>query len=174
MSRNKYYPPKERQYLYGKALQCIECGNTKAFNLALRLPYHIVVTTRHLETAPDEQRLQKILTSLEHNILTLVDRDINAGVQTIRCANCEAGFVDSQERLHDLCFHYGCPGCEVCGKYMEEVEVKEICSECLLSNNGAISEEDCVVSCPWTDDGLSEVRDHYGFTLEDLKTEMGY
>lgn len=57
---------------------------------------------------------------------------------------------------------------------MEEVDVKEICSECLLEHDGDLTEEDCVTSCPWTADGLGEVRAHHDFTLEDLKAEMGY
>lgn len=174
MTRHKYYPPRERQYLYGKALQCVECGNTNAFAIDLRIPYRLQVQPEGLNCEPDQQRLEQIFQSLGKNLWTLMDRDIFHGEHTIRCANCQDGFVDFQERLHDLCFHYGCPGCDVCGQYISEAEVKDICSECLLSQDGQVTEEDCVVSCPWTVDGLGEVREHHGFTLDDLKTEMGY
>lgn len=174
MARHKYYPPKERSYLYGNALQCVDCGNTSAFALHLRIPYQLNVTPKGIQSGPDDARLQHIFESLGNNLRTLMDRDIFNDAQTIRCANCETGFVDFQERLHNYCFHYGCPGCEVCGQYMEETDVKDICSECILARDGEIAEEDCVISCPWTADGLSEVREHYGYTLDDLKAEMGY
>ena len=174
MARRKYYPPKERTYLYGNALQCVDCGNTKAFSLNLRIPYVLTMTPQGMQSGPDEHRLQRIFQSLGKNLWSLMDRDIFNGENTIKCANCETGFVDFQERLHDLCFHFGCPGCEVCGQYMSEVDVKEICSECLMDHAGDLTEEDCLMSCPWTADGLGEVRAHHDFTLEDLKQEMGF
>ena len=174
MSRAKYYPPKERQYLFGNALQCVDCGNTKAFSLNLRIPYHLTVTGQGIQSSPDDHRLHRIFESLGKNLWRLIDKDIWKGTRTIQCANCHDGFVDFQERLHDMCFHYNCNGCEVCGRYMSEVDVKEICSECLLENDGEVTEEDCTTMCPWTIDGLGDIRAHHDFTLDDLKQEMGY
>ena len=54
------------------------------------------------------------------------------------------------------------------------LEVRSICSECIREKQGRISEDDCSTICPNYDQGLSQVREHYGLDLEELKRMQGY
>ena len=92
----------------------------------------------------------------------------------IFCANCQEGYVDSQERLFEWCWQRGCPGCSVCGNYIDKDEMLEICSECIIDHEGQISEDDCNSVCPYYEDGLEEVRMHYDITLDAIKLDLGY
>jgi len=79
-----------------------------------------------------------------------------------------------QERLLDYCWQMGCPGCEICGNYISEEELRSLCNECILGRNGEITEDECSYLCPYHDDGLEQVRMHYDITLDDLKRDLDY
>jgi len=60
--------------------------------------------------------------------------------QIIHCANCKEQGVDLQERLLDYCWQTGCPGCDVCGNYIDKDELIETCTECIREHNGLVGE----------------------------------
>jgi len=78
------------------------------------------------------------------------------------------------ERTVDACLNAGCPGCWYCANFLDEETVRELCGDCLISADGKVDAEHCEYGCPNFDYGLGDVRDHYGFSLEELKSELGF
>ena len=173
MREVKYYPPEKRRY-FEDNLQCSYCQNTTTFYFNVRLRHKITcLDTGQLSVELDRKITERLSKSFERNIVNLIDKSIY-GRQIIKCANCEDGIVDMQERLLDNCWNLGCPGCDVCANYIEESELREYCLECITEKKGCINEDECNYICPHYDDGLEQVRVHYGITLNDLKGELGY
>jgi len=172
---SKYYGPDERYY-GPHVLQCAYCGNTTAFFVDRQLQYQAeMLSEGQLAVRLDEITTQAQLQKLAEQIEPLIDKAIYQDQPVIFCANCrQAHGIDLQERLMDHCRQLGCPGCAVCGHYLPEDEVLDICTRCIQDHNGRISEEDCFSSCPYFPDGLLGVLDHYGHSLADLKQELGY
>ncbi len=175
MRASRYYSAEERQY-GPHVLQCAYCGNTTAFYVDLRLKYSAeVIPDGQLALGLDEITTKEQLQKLAQQIEPMIDKAIYQDQPIIFCANChQAHGIDLQERLLDHCRQLGCPGCAVCGQYLPEDEVCDICTRCIQDHNGRISEEDCFSSCPYFTDGLLEVLQHYGHSLADLKQELGY
>ena len=172
----KYYEPEERRYGVENNLQCIYCGNTTAFYMNLRLRHQINVEASGLISVElNRQMTERVFKSIAKNIWNIIDKSKIEGKEIVHCANCdESESVDFQMRVLDWCWQTGCPGCEVCGEYISEEEVRDLCSECIKEHNGEITEEDCQCRCPHYDDGLLQVLDHYGLSLEKLIRELGY
>lgn len=168
MRNVKYYEPAERRYL-DKNLQCTQCGNTDNFYIDLKLYYLLEPTIGELKMSLSTTA-ERIFANLAKKIERLVDH-LNP---VVFCANCQDGFVDLQDRLLEDCWLRGCPGCFICGNFISQQELIDLCSDCLIENEGNVSEEDCFNFCPYYDEGLSEVRDHYGLTLDDIKREVGF
>ncbi len=164
----KYYRPEDRRYFPGN-LQCINCGNTQGFFIDLKLRHKI-------ETGPQgifidfEEKVQRIFKSLSKNVYNLLDN----GKEVIFCANCRDTYLGNQEALLDYCWQMGCPGCEVCGNYIEEEDLIDLCITCIKERDGDINEEKCTEVCEHYDYGLGEVRNHHGISLQRLKEEAGY
>lgn len=174
MSREiKYYTPEERRFVLDN-LQCHRCGNTNAFCIDLRLGHTIeVLPTGELSIELD-QRAEQIFNILSRRIWSIVEKGNYNDNPLISCANCGDGYVDMQERLLDWCNNMGCPGCDVCGNYIDEEELRNLCLPCISEHNGDITEEDCSYHCPYYEDGLGNVRAHYSITMNELKREVGY
>ena len=172
----KYYEPEERRFGIINNLQCMYCGNTTAFYMDMRLRHQIEVQADGLISIElNRKTSERVFESISRNIWSIIDKSKMEGREIIHCANChDSDSVDFQERLLDWCWQMGCPGCEVCGDYISEEEVVELCSECIREHDGNVSEDDCYSVCPYYDDGLLNVLDHYGITLEKLKADLGY
>jgi len=171
----KYYEPEHRRYGVANNLQCGYCGNTTAFYMNLKFRHELCVEKGSLNVSLNQQRTQHILDSISKNIWDMISKSQSDGKEIFFCANCdESESVDLQERLIDYCWQMGCPGCEVCGNYISEEELRDLCTECINERNGEITEEDCMYSCSHFDNGLIDVFNHYDITLEDLKKELGY
>lgn len=177
MSRQiKCYPPEDRRYNIENNLQCIYCGNTTAFYMNLRLRHQIDVEENgFISVELNKQMTERVFNSINKNIWNIIDKSTMEGKEIIHCANCnESDAVDFQERLLEYCWQMGCPGCDVCGNYIPEEEVREMCTDCIKEHDGEITEEDCQYACPHYDDGLTNVLNHYNISVEDLKRELGY
>ena len=171
---SKTWEPHERRYVEGN-LQCQWCGNTTGFSIDMKLKHEVQTSSTGLFVGLNRNRQKKIEKSLSSNINRIVDKYHETGMEIIKCSNCEmAEGVDFQERIIDYCWQMGCPGCWHCGMYIEEEEVRTLCSERIREKGGSIEEDDCSTICPHYDQGLSGVREHYGIDLEELKREQGY
>jgi hypothetical protein len=165
----KYYPPESRRFLH-KNLQCIYCGNTHAFFIDLRLRHQVIIQDDSSILVEPSKATEKIFHSIAQNIGTVIDNEN----EVINCANCKNSSVDIQERLLDYCWQTGCPGCDVCGSFIDKDEVIDICIDCLKENDGKIEEEECSYQCAYYDNGLEAARNHHGISFEELKREAGY
>ena len=171
---NKTWEPEDRRYVEGN-LQCQWCGNTTGFSIDMKLKHEVALSGSGLVVGLNRDRQKRIERSLSNNIQKIVDKYHETGKEIVKCSNCEmAEGVDFQERIIDQCWQMGCPGCWHCGLYIDEEEVLTLCRECIRDRNGKIDETDCSTICPNYDQGLSEVREHYGLDLEELKREQGY
>ena len=172
----RYYEPADRRYGFDNNLQCTYCGNTTAFYMDLRLRHQIEVQQDGLVSVElNQQKTQRVFASISKNIWAIIDKSKMEDREIIHCANChDSESVDFQVRILDWCWQMGCPGCDICGEYIPEEDVTELCSECIREHDGQVSEDDCQCRCPHYDDGLLNVLDHYGITLEKLKTDLGY
>ena len=169
----RYYPPEQRR---PGELQCTLCGNTQAFYLNLRLRHQIDVNRDgQLLVSLDERMSKQVLESIASNLDRMLDLSRETGREIFHCANCsQSDTLDKQSDLRDWCFERGCPGCEICGQYIAESELREICEACITEHYGQIYEDDCLYCCQYYDDGLGEVREHYHLSLANLKQELGY
>ena len=166
----KYYQPEERRYLQ-ENLQCIYCGNTTAFYVDLRLRHEVTIQADNTILIDAGKSTDRAFKNILENIYTMLEKDNSI----IYCANCQQNEgIDLQERLLDYCWQVGCPGCDVCGSYIDKQEMIDTCTECLHDHNGCISEEDCSNICPYYQDGLEDVRTHYNITLDEIKKDAGY
>jgi len=172
----KYYQPEDRRYNIENNLQCTNCGNTTAFYMNLRLRHQIDVAESGLISVElNKQMTERVFKSIANNIWNIVEKSKMEDKEIIHCANCnDSESVDFQTRVLDWCWQMGCPGCDVCGQFISEEEVRYICSECIKEHKGEITEEDCQYACPQYDDGLTGVLNHYNLDLEQLKRELGY
>ena len=170
----RIYPPDGRR-LIGDNLQCCGCGNTTSFSIDLRLRHKVEVTPAGIEVSLDRAKTDKVLQALQRNLPKVLDGGFYRDNPRIKCANCEEGeTVDLMERIQDVCWNQGCPGCWYCGNYLDKEVVIDTCSDCLVQNEGKITEEDCLYSCPHYDEGLAQVRDHHGLSLDGLRKQLGY
>ncbi len=171
---SKTWEPEERRYIEGN-LQCQWCGNTTGFSIDMILKHEVESSPSELEVGLNRDRQKRIEKSLTSNIYSIVDKYHETGKEIVRCSNCEmAEGIDFQERIIDYCWQMGCPGCWHCGMYLDEDEVRSLCSECIRDKGGRIDEDDCSTICPHYDQGLSDVREHYGIELEEIKRSLGY
>ena len=165
----KYYNPDERRY-FPENLQCIYCGNTTAFYIDLKLRHRLESTEQGIVIDFDE-KVHRIFKSLSQNIYNLLCN----GREVIHCANCGDSYLDNQESLLEYCWQMGCPGCHVCGSYIDKEELIHLCSECIKERDGDINDEKCSEGiCEHYEYGLKEVRDYYGLSLKKLKQNLGY
>jgi len=169
MRAAKYYPPESRRYLKD-GLQCIYCGNTNSFFIDLRLRHQVTLQPDSSILVESSKTTEKIFHSIAGNI----DNILYSDNQIIHCANCKEQGVDLQERLLDYCWQTGCPGCDVCGSYIDKDELIETCTDCIREHDGLIDEEYCSYQCPYYDDGLEAVRGHYNITLAEMKQDAGF
>ena len=173
MREPRYYSSEERRYIYDN-LQCTSCGNSEAFSIDLRLRHIVRNQTDGQLTVELDSRAGEVFSIIRREIYSVIDKGIDRDQPLIFCANCGDGYVDVQERLQDICWNMGCPGCEVCGNYLPVEELYQACVECIQDHNGEVTEEDCIYNCPCCEEGLSHVRVHYSITLDELKREAGY
>ena len=170
----RIYPPEERRYL-AENLLCPSCGNTTAFAMDLRLRHSVDIQPGGLEVGLAPVPTTKLLRALQQNLHKVLDKGFLEEKPKISCANCgDNESVDLLERVMDTCWNSGCPGCWYCGNFIEQDQLVEMCSDCIISRDGQVTLEDCEYSCPNTDYGLDEVRTHYGLTLEGLIQNLGY
>ena len=170
----RIYPPDERR-LFSNNLQCYSCGSTSAFSIDLRLRHKVEVTPAGIEIGLDKAKTDKVLQALQRNLYKVLDGGFYRDNPRIKCANCEEGeTVDMVERILDVCWNQGCPGCWYCGNFLEKEVVIETCTDCILQNQGQVTEEFCLYSCPEYDEGLAQVREHHGLSLEGLRKQLGY
>ena len=171
---NKTWDPEDRRYVEGN-LQCQWCGNTTGFSIDMKLKHEVRSSSRGLVVGLNMERQNRIEKSLSSNIYRIVDKYHETGKEIVKCSNCEmAEGVDFQERIIDYCWQMGCPGCWHCGEYINEEELLSLCRECIREKQGNIDEDECSMICPNYDQGLSDVREHYGLNLDELKREEGY
>jgi hypothetical protein len=164
----KYFSPEDRRY-FPENLQCVYCGNTNAFYIDLKLRHKIESGEQGIIINFDE-KVQRIFKHLSQNMYNLLCDDR----QIIHCANCGDSYIDNQEALIECCYQMGCPGCHVCGNYIDKGELIDICSACIRERDGDIDEEKCSEACEHYDYGLKEVRDYYEIGLKRLKEDLGY
>lgn len=170
----KIYSPDQRRNVPGNLL-CPSCGNTTAFVMDLRLRHSLSIQPSGLEIGLDRVPTEKLLKALQKNLHKVLDRGFLEEKPTISCANCgDNETVDLLERVMDSCWNAGCPGCWYCANFLDEETVRELCGDCLISTDGKVDAEHCEYGCPNFDYGLGDVRDHYGFSLADLKTELAF
>ena len=165
----RYYSPENRRY-FAQNLQCISCGNTDAFYIDLRLRQRMESDSHGHILIDFDSKAKKVFKSISENINKL----LNNGREVIFCANCRDTYLDNQESLLEYCWQMGCPGCDVCGNYIEEEELIDLCMTCIRERDGDINEEKCTEVCEHNDYGLGEVRNHHGISLQRLKEEAGY
>ena len=165
----KYYRPEDRRY-FPENLQCINCGNTEAFYIDLKLRQKLESQAHGHILIDFDSRAKKLFKSISQNI----NKIMSCGKEVIFCANCRDTYLGNQEALLDYCWQMGCPGCEVCGNYIEEEELIDLCMTCIRERDGDINEEKCTEVCEHNDYGLGEVRNHHGISLQRLKEEAGY
>ena len=171
---NKTWEPEDRRYVEGN-LQCQWCGNTTGFSIDMKLKHEVALSSSGLIVGLNSDKQKRIEKSLSSNIHRIVDKYHETGREIVKCSNCDTSEgVDFQERIIDYCWQMGCPGCWHCGEYIEEEEVRSLCSECIREREGRIDEDDCSIICPHYYQGLSEVGERYGLDLEKLKREQGY
>ncbi len=170
----KIYMPEERRYTADNLI-CTVCGNSTAFSIDLRLRHSLVMKRDGIEISLNRIPTEKLLKALQRNLHKVVDKAFLEDKPKISCANCgEMDSVDLLERVIDGCWNSGCPGCWWCGQFIDEKEVRELCSNCLIETEGKVDSEHCEYACDFYDYGLGGARDHYGFTLEDLKNDLGF
>ena len=170
----RIYPPEKRRFLVDN-LCCLTCGNTEAFSIDMRLRHQVKLGPGGLEIGLDKVPTAKLLKALKQNLYKVLDKGIYEDKPRIQCANCgQSESVDMVERVLDTCWNSGCPGCWYCGNFLDEDYVRELCADCIISKDGQVNQEDCEYSCPNSDYGLTEVMAHYGFSLEELKEQLGY
>ena len=171
---SKTWEPEDRRYIEGN-LQCQWCGNTTGFSIDMKLKHEVQLSSSGLAVGLNRDRQKRIEKSLSSNIYRIVDKYHESGKEIVKCSNCQmAEGVDFQDRIIDYCWQMGCPGCWHCGMYIDEAEVRTLCSDCIRDRNGNINEDDCATICPNYDQGLAEVREHYGIDLDELKRMQGY
>ena len=171
---SKTWEPEERRYVEGN-LQCQWCGNTSGFSIDMKLKHEVESSASGLSVGLNRDRQKKIERSLTSNIHRIVDKYHETGKEIVRCSNCEMSEgIDFQERIMDYCYQMGCPGCWHCGMYIDKDEVTSLCTDCIRDKRGRIDEEDCLTICPHYDQGLSDVREHYGIELNEIKRSLGY
>ena len=171
---SKTWEPEERRHVEGN-LQCQWCGNTSGFSIDMKLKHEVESSASGLSVGLNRDRQKRIEKSLTSNIHRIVDKYHETGKEIVRCSNCEMSEgIDFQERIIDYCYQMGCPGCWHCGMYVDEEEVISLCTECLRDKQGNIDEEDCLTICPHYDQGLSDVREHYGIDFNEIKRSLGY
>lgn len=169
----RIYEPEDRRFLE-ENLYCGYCGNAEAFSINLKLRHE-------LESRPDGIQV-KLLKGFTDRVLNVVAKNVDKilekgwdGRPVFYCANCGEGEnLDLQGRTWEYCNNMGCPGCFNCGNWIDESEVVELCTQCIISKEGAIEEDDCIYQCDWYDEGLLQVLDHYGLTVKELKERLGY
>ena len=168
------YEPEDRQYNEHN-LYCYHCGNTKQWQIDLRLKHKVECLSSGLSVALNEMQTRKILKAIEQNIVNMVDKSLNKDKGVFKCANCENDWIDFHERAVEMCLWNGCPGCFHCGNFITEDELLESCTECLTERKGNVDEEYCDSgSCPVSDFGLREVMEHYGTHLTEIKESLGW
>ena len=165
----KYYRPEERRY-FPENLQCINCGNTESFYIDLRLRQRLEHDSHGHILIDFDSKAKRVFKSLAENMHKMLKQ----GKEVIFCANCRDTYLDNQEALLEYCWQRGCPGCDVCGDYIDKEEVIGLCITCIRERDGDINEEKCTEVCEHFDYGLGEVRNHYGVSLARLKEEAGY
>lgn len=175
MSREaKSWAPEERRYI-SENLFCPLCGNTTAFSLDMRLRHEVKSHPQGLEVSLHKGRTEKLTKALARNLWKILDKGFEDDKPRIICANCgDKDHVDMHERLVQVCWESGCPGCWWCGEWLEKSELIETCQNCIMERHGKVNEDDCYSICPHYESGLEQVRSHYGLTLDELKRNLGY
>ena len=169
----KVFHPDQRRWATNN-LYCYSCGNTHQWQIDLRLKHIVEVLPEGTMIYIDENRTKKIIHAIESNIHRILARSADRDKEIFRCANCGNNELEFQETMSENCYNFGCPGCWHCGNFIEKEWMLELCTECITSREGNIDEEDCFNICPHFDYGLSEVREHYNITLDELKHSLGY
>lgn len=167
MRDRKIFEPDERRWIEDN-LYCPYCGSTNQWQFDVRLRHVIENDNGHLIIAIDPKRSDKI----KHAIGSDIRRNLDEG--RFLCANCQNEHIDYHVLYVESCLSNDCPGCFHCGNWIDKDELIELCEACINKHNGNISEDDCNVLCEHYDNGLGEVREHYGITLDDLKQQLGY
>ena len=170
----KTWEPETRRYI-SENLFCPSCGNTTAFGLDLRLKYNVESLSQGLEISLSKDRTEKLTKALAKNLPRILDSGFENDKPKIICANCGDKYgIDMHERYVQVCWESGCPGCWWCGEWLEKTVVMQTCHNCIVDRQGKVDEDDCYSTCEHYEAGLEQVRNHYGLTLEKLKTDMGY
>ena len=165
----RYFGPDERRY-FAENLQCLSCGNTDAFYMDLRLRQRLENQSQGHVIIDFDSKAKKIFNSISGNI----DKILSTGKEVIYCANCRVSYLDNQESLLEYCWQMGCPGCDICGDYIDKEEVTGLCMTCIRERDGDITEDKCPEVCEHFDYGLGGVRDYYGISLRRLREDAGY
>ena len=153
---------------------CTWCGNTEAFNINLKLKHLIQVKNGQLEVMLFKAFTEKVLSVIKHNMDRLVERCYD-GKKSFYCANCNnTESIDYHERVVDCCWNMGCPGCFWCGDWMDKEQLIETCRDCITKKGGEVDLDYCACYCSASDNGLEEVRQHHGITLDEMKMDLGY
>ena len=170
----KSWEPEARRYVADNLI-CPYCGNTNAFGIDLKIKHELEMSPQGLAVGLSKIHSDKLTRALAKNLWKILDKGFEDDKPRIICANCgESDGVDLHERLMEICWQTGCPGCFWCGQWLEKSEVIETCHNCIVDRLGNVDEDVCYNSCEHFESGLEQVRIHYGLTLEGLKRDMGY
>ncbi len=167
MKKVKTYDPEQRRFIEDN-FYCGFCGNTNQWQIDVKLRHIVECLSDGFSVSLDEKRAKRISTAIQGFIQRSLDEN------RFRCANCGNTEIEYHFYYLESCWNTDCPGCFHCGNYIEKEMLIDICEDCISKHNGNITEDDCFTLCEHHDFGLSEVRDHHGVTLEDLKRGLGY
>ena len=170
----KTWEPEARRYIADNLI-CPFCGNTNAFSIDLKIKHDLTMRPEGVEVGLSKVHTDKLTKAMAKNLWKILDKGFEDGNPKIICANCgESDGVDLHERLINVCWQTGCPGCWWCGEWMEKKDVIETCHNCIVDRLGKVDEDVCYNSCEHFESGLEQVQAHHGLTLEGLKRDMGY
>ena len=170
MNTPRVFMPGERREVPGN-LFCHYCGNTNQWQMDIRIRHLVNNNGDSITIEIDRTKADRLINAVERNMVRMLERSNDRIRPLFHCANCGNAELDTHENAIETCGYTGCPGCFSCGNFIDEDEMRELCSACISDNAGEVDEEFCYNQCPWFDYGLEDVRQHYKVTLDDLIKE---
>ena len=167
MKECRVFFPDERRDIPGN-LFCHYCGNTNQWQMDIRVRHLVSINAEGIVYEIDRTKADRLINAIERNVVRMLERSNELVKPMFRCGNCGNAELDTHENAIETCGYTGCPGCFSCGNFIDEDEMRDLCSSCIADNSGEVDDEFCINQCPYYDYGLADVRQHHGVTLDDL------
>ncbi len=155
-------------------LYCYYCGNTNQWQMDIRVQYIVENADDGIAFQMDPVRSKRILDAVQRNVNRMINHSNIDTKPIFHCANCGNDELEVFEAMQENCWNMGCPGCDHCCNWIDEDELRNLCSSCIEHHQGKVDEDHCFNLCPHYDFGLEQVRQHYAITLDELIREAGY